>query len=102
MLRSVVEQKRQAELRDALKESLWSAVPGLEDRTGGEANQPLISPALSSPALEPPASSSPAPQAPTPSSPPAPAGEPKEPKANPSSASSAGWTLVIERRPALQ
>jgi phospholipid-binding lipoprotein MlaA len=87
MMRSVVEQKRQAELRDALRESLWSAVPGLEDRSGDEAGQPLVSPALSSPALE------------IPPIPPAPAGEPKQPKTDPSNA---GWTLMIERQPASQ
>jgi phospholipid-binding lipoprotein MlaA len=52
MLRSVVEQKRQAELRQALKESLLSAVPGLEDRSADEAGLLPVSPALTSPALE--------------------------------------------------
>ncbi len=66
MMRSVVEQKRQAELRDALKESLLSALPGFEDRSGGA---PLVSPALSSPALESPALSSPALESPALSSP---------------------------------
>jgi phospholipid-binding lipoprotein MlaA len=81
MLRSVVEQKRQAELRDALKESPLSALPGLEDRSGDAADGPLVSPALSSPALESPA----------------PAGEPKEKPGTELSIS--GWSLVIERRP---
>jgi phospholipid-binding lipoprotein MlaA len=52
MLRSVVEQKRQAELREALKESLLSGLPGLEDRSTDAAGSAPSSPALSSPALE--------------------------------------------------
>src|SRR5215510_11679751 len=81
MLRSVVEQKRQAELRAALRESPLSALPGLEDRSGVEGEPALLSPALSSPALESPALEAPALPAPDPLSPPAvdpkpPAGEP--------------------------
>ena len=45
MLRSVVEQKRQAELRAALRESPLSGLPRL-DRSGPEVDLPLISPAL--------------------------------------------------------
>src|SRR5215831_7789105 len=92
MMRSVVEQKRQAETRDALKESLLSALPGLEDRSGDKADPPLASPALSSPALESPALPSPATGAPLPAPPPAPSGKPKEPGTEPTSW---GWTLVI-------
>jgi phospholipid-binding lipoprotein MlaA len=94
MMRSVVEQKRQAETREALKESLLSALPGLEDRSGDKAGPPLVSPALSSPALESPALSSPATEAPLPAPPPTPLGEPKEHGTEPSGW---GWTLVIER-----
>jgi hypothetical protein len=97
MLRSVVEQKRQAELREALRESLVSALPGLEDRSGEEVGSPLISPALSSPALESPPLSSPALEVPPPPSPPAPTGDTKQPEAH---SSDAGWTLAIERQPA--
>jgi phospholipid-binding lipoprotein MlaA len=96
MMRSVMEQKRQAELRGALKESLLSALPGLEDSSGEEAGSPLVSPVLSSPALESPALPSPVLEAPTPASPPAPAGEAKGPKPE---ASNSGWSLVIERQP---
>ena len=71
MMRSVVEQKRQAELRAALKESPLSALPGLGDDSGAETGSLLISPALSSPALDSPALGSPALQAPDPISPPA-------------------------------
>jgi len=92
MMRSVMEQKRQAETRDALKESLLSALPGLEDRSGDKADPPLASPALSSPALESPALPSPATGAPLPAPPPAPSGKPKEPGTEPTSW---GWTLVI-------
>src|SRR5262249_56831812 len=63
MLRSVVEQKRQAELRAALRESPLSALPGLEDRSGAEGEPALLSPALASPALEQPSFDSPALQA---------------------------------------
>src|SRR5215475_3341578 len=63
MLRSVVEQKRQAELRAALRESPLSALPGLEDRSGVEGEPALLSPALASPALEQPSFDSPALQA---------------------------------------
>src|SRR5262249_15804964 len=84
MMRSVVEQKRQAETRDALKESLLSALPGLEDRSGDNADPPLPSPPLSWP--------SPATGAPLPAPPPAPSGKPKEPGTEPTSW---GWTLVI-------
>lgn len=96
MMRSVVEQKRQAELRDALRESLLSALPGLKDSGGDGAGPALVSPALSSPALESPALSSPALEAPIPSSPPPPAGDPKEPGTEPSNS---GGTLAIERQP---
>jgi phospholipid-binding lipoprotein MlaA len=96
MMRSVVEQKRQAELRDALRESLLSVLPGLKDSDGDGAGPALVSPALSSPALESPALSSPALEAPIPSSPPAPAGDPKEPGTEPSNS---GGTLAIERQP---
>jgi phospholipid-binding lipoprotein MlaA len=96
MLRSVVQQKRQVELREALRESLVSDLPGLEDRSGEEVGSPLISPALSSPALESPALSSPALEAPVPPSPPAPTGDRKQPEAQ---SSDAGWTLAIERQP---
>ena len=95
MMRSVVEQKRQAETREALKESLLSMLPGLEDRSGDKAGPPLGSPALSSPALESPALPPPATGAPLPASPPAPMGEAKELGAEPSGW---GWTLVIERQ----
>jgi phospholipid-binding lipoprotein MlaA len=93
MMRSVLEQKRQAELRGALKESPLSALPGLEDRGADEAGGPLISPALASPALESPALRSPALEAPAPARPPGPAGESKErgaEQANPA------WTLAVE------
>jgi phospholipid-binding lipoprotein MlaA len=96
MMRSVVEQKRRAELRDALRESLLSALPGLKDSGGDEVGPPLGSPALSSPALESPALSSPALEAPLPSSPPAPVGDPKVPGTEPSNS---GGTLAIERQP---
>jgi phospholipid-binding lipoprotein MlaA len=96
MMRSVMEQKRHAELRGALKESLLSVLPGLEDRSGEEAGSPLVSPALSSPALQSPALSSPALEAPIPASPSVPAGEPQEPRPG----SNSGWSLVIERPPA--
>jgi phospholipid-binding lipoprotein MlaA len=101
MMRSVVEQKRQAELRAALKESLVSRLPGLEDRGGDEAGSPLVSPALSSPALESPALESPALpapvlEAPGPASLPAPADEAR--KAGGGSSMS-GWTHVVERQP---
>jgi phospholipid-binding lipoprotein MlaA len=96
MMRSVMEQKRQAELREALKQSLLSALPGLEDPSGDDAGSPLVSPALSSPALQSPASSSSALEAPSPVSPPAPAGELKETGAE---ATNSGWTLAIERQP---
>jgi len=96
MLRSVVQQKRQVELREALRESLVSDLPGLEDRSGEEVGSPLISPALSSPALESPALSSPALEAPVPPSPPAPTGDTKQPEAQ---SSDAGRTLAIERQP---
>ena len=43
MMRSVVEQKRQAELSDALRESPLSALPGLEDRSGGAVANSLLS-----------------------------------------------------------
>jgi phospholipid-binding lipoprotein MlaA len=87
MMRSVVEQKRQAELRAALRESPLSALPGLGDESGAEAG-----PALSSPALDSPALGSPALQTPDPISPPAqkatpPSGEP----------TSLGWIIVITR-----
>jgi phospholipid-binding lipoprotein MlaA len=87
MLRSVVEQKRQAELRAALRESPLSALPGLEDRSEADGAPALLSPALSSPALESPALDSPA--LPAPDFPPAPdakppAGEPR----------SRGWIVV--------
>jgi phospholipid-binding lipoprotein MlaA len=98
MLRSVVEQKRQAELRDALRESLWSAVPGLEDRSSGKAGEALDSPGLSSPTLESPALSSSPLEAPIPPSLPGP-GEPTERKTDPSNA---GWTMAIERQPTPQ
>jgi phospholipid-binding lipoprotein MlaA len=88
MMRSVVEQKRQAELRAALRESPLSALPGLGD-SGAETGSLLISPALSSPALDSPALGSPALQAPDPISPPAPAQ-----KATPTSL---GWIIVIAR-----
>jgi phospholipid-binding lipoprotein MlaA len=94
LMRSVMEQKRQAELRSALKESLLSALPGLED-SGDEAGSPLVSPVLSSPALESPALQSPASEAPIPASPPAPAGQPEEPAGEPEKSA---WTLVIERQ----
>ncbi|HEX6000677.1 MAG TPA: hypothetical protein VFZ16_14975, partial [Hyphomicrobiaceae bacterium] len=114
MMRSVVEQKRQAELRDALKESLLSALPGFEDRSG---DAPLVSPALSSPALESPALESPALESPAldppapkppastssetgavlPAPPPAPAGGSKE--AETTELSISGWTVVIEWDP---
>jgi hypothetical protein len=87
MLRSVVEQKRQAELRAALRESPLSALPGLQDRSGAEGDPALLSPALSSPALEAPALDPPAWQAPdVPAAPDAkpPAGEP----------TSRGWIVV--------
>jgi len=92
MMRSVVEQKRQAELRAALRESPLSALPGLGDESGAETGSPLISPALSSPALDSPALGSPALQTPDPISPPAqkatpPSGEP----------TSLGWIIVITR-----
>jgi phospholipid-binding lipoprotein MlaA len=89
MMRSVVEQKRQAELRAALRESPLSALPGLGDDSGAETSSLLISPALSSPALDSPALGSPALQAPDPISPPAPAQ-----KATPASL---GWIIVITR-----
>jgi phospholipid-binding lipoprotein MlaA len=100
MMRSVVEQKRQAETREALKESLLSALPGLEDRSGEKAGTILVSPALSSPALESPALESPALSspptgAPLAAPPPAPLGEPKQLETEPSGW---GWTLVIERQ----
>jgi phospholipid-binding lipoprotein MlaA len=60
MMRSVVEQKRHAELRGALKESLLSALPGLGDRSAAHVDAPLVSPSLSSPALTSPALQSPA------------------------------------------
>jgi phospholipid-binding lipoprotein MlaA len=84
MLRSVVEQKRQAELRAALRESPLSALPGLEDRSGAEGEPALLSPALESPALE-----APALQAPDPLSPPAP--DPKPPAGEPTPR---GWIVV--------
>ena len=87
MMRSVVEQKRQAELRTALRESPLSALPGLEDRSGTETQSPLLSPALESPALE-----SPALQAPDALSPPAPNG--KSPSVE---ATSPGWIIVITK-----
>jgi phospholipid-binding lipoprotein MlaA len=92
MMRSVVEQKRQAELRAALRESPLSALPGLGDDNSAETGSPLISPALSSPDPESPALGSPALQAPDPISPPAqkatpPSGEP----------TSLGWIIVIAR-----
>ena len=95
MMRSVVEQKRQAETREALKESLLSALPGLEDRSGEKAGTTLVSPALSSPALESPALSSPATGTPLATPPPAPSGEPKQLGTEPAGW---GWTLVIERQ----
>jgi phospholipid-binding lipoprotein MlaA len=91
MMRSVVEQKRQAELRAALKESPLSALPGLGDETGVETGT-LISPALSSPALDSPALGSPALQAPDPISPPAQKATP--PSVEPTSL---GWIIVITR-----
>src|SRR5262249_17885307 len=94
MLRSVVEQKRQAELSAALKESPLSGLPGLEDRSGAETDPSLLSPALSSPALEPPAQGSPALQAPDPISPPAPAEKPSQPATEPPFP---GWVIVISR-----
>jgi phospholipid-binding lipoprotein MlaA len=97
MMRSVIEQKRQAELRGALKQSLLSALAGPEDASGGDAGALLVSPALSSPALQSPASSSPALEGPSPVSPSTPVGELKEPRAE---ATSSGWTLVVERQPA--
>jgi phospholipid-binding lipoprotein MlaA len=93
MMRSVVEQRRQAELRSALKASPLSALPGLEDRGADEAGGPLVSPALSSPALEPPALPSPALEAPIPAGPPAPAGGSKEPGTEPADPA---WTLAVE------
>ena len=92
MMRSVVEQKRQAELRAALRESPLSALPGLGDDNSAETGSPLISPALSSPDPESPALGSPALQAPDPISPPAqkatpPSGEP----------TSLGWIIVIAK-----
>jgi phospholipid-binding lipoprotein MlaA len=98
MMRSVVEQKRQAELHEALKESLLSALPGLEERSGDAPDAPLISPALSSPALESPdlKSPSPGPGPLLPAPPTAPAGEPKDAEAE---LSISGWTVVIERQP---
>jgi phospholipid-binding lipoprotein MlaA len=106
MMRSVVEQKRQAELRDALKESLLSALPGFEDRSGDAPDAPLVSPALSSPALESPALDTPPPKSPTlpapetgellPAPPPAPVGGSKQPATE---LSISGWTLEIEREP---
>jgi phospholipid-binding lipoprotein MlaA len=121
MMRSVVEQKRQGELRDALKESLLSGLPGFEDSSGDAPDAPLVSPALSSPALESPALESPALESPAlespalespapksppspspktgaflPAPPPAPAGGSKEPGTE---LSISGWTPVIEREP---
>jgi phospholipid-binding lipoprotein MlaA len=106
MMRSVVEQKRQAELRGALKESLLSRLPGFEDRSGDAPDAPLVSPALSSPALESPALESPASKSPAvpspetgaflPAPPPAPGGGSKEPGAE---LLISGWTLVIEPEP---
>jgi phospholipid-binding lipoprotein MlaA len=93
MMRSVVEQRRRAELRSALKESPLSALPGLEDRGADEAGDPLISPALSSPALEPPGLPSPALEAPGPARPPVPAVESKEPGAQPANPA---WTLAVD------
>ena len=92
MMRSVTEQKRQAELRAALKESPLSALPGLEDRGEAETGSPLLSPALSSPALETPGLDSPALDAPDAPSPPAApnAKPPEEP-------SPVGWIVVIAR-----
>jgi phospholipid-binding lipoprotein MlaA len=93
MMRSVLEQKRQAELRGALKESPLSALPGLEDRGADEAGGPLISPALSSPALESPALPSPALEEPGPARPPVPAVESKERGAQPANPA---WTLAVD------
>jgi phospholipid-binding lipoprotein MlaA len=92
MMRSVVEQKRQAELRAALRESPLSALPGLGDDSETETGSPLISPALSSPALESPSLGSPALQAPDPTSPPAQNATP--PSDEPTSL---GWIIVIAR-----
>lgn len=94
MLRSVVEQKRQAELSTALKESPLSGLPGLEDRSGAEKDPSLLSPALSSPALESPALEPPAVQAPDPIAPPAPAEKPSQPASEPTFP---GWIIVITR-----
>ena len=92
MLRSVVEQRRQAELRAALKESPLAGLPGLEDRSGAENDLLLISPALSSPALESPALESPALQAPGPTSQPLPVEKPKRTVGEPTFP---GWSIVI-------
>jgi phospholipid-binding lipoprotein MlaA len=94
MLRSVVEQKRQAELRAALRESPLSGLPGLEDRSGPEVDSPLISPALSSPPLQSPALESPVLQAPDLISSPAPAETATQPAGEPTSP---GWIIVITR-----
>jgi phospholipid-binding lipoprotein MlaA len=93
MMRSVLEQKRQAELRSALKESPLSALPGLEDRGADEVGGPLVSPVLSSPALESPALPSPALEAPIPARPPPPGGGSKEPGTEPVNPA---WTLAVE------
>ena len=92
MLRSVVEQKRQGELRDALKESLVSTLPGLEDHADTQPGSPLLSPALSSPALQAPATDLP----PAITAPPGPAEGGTPPEAEPEVP--AGWTVVLERR----
>src|SRR5262245_1403475 len=91
MLLSVVEQKRQGELREALKESLVSTLPGLKDPSDTQAEPPLLSPALSSPALQTPATDLPPPM----STPPVPAEEGNRPAAEP--VAPAGWTIVLER-----
>jgi phospholipid-binding lipoprotein MlaA len=92
MLRSVVEQKRQGELRDALKESLVSTLPGLEDHSDTQPGSPVLSPALSSPALQAPTTDLP----PAIIVPPGPAEGGTQPEAEPEVP--AGWTVVLERR----
>jgi len=94
MLRSVVEQKRQAELRAALRESPLSGLPGLEDRSGAELDSPLVSPALLSPALQSPALGSPVLQAPDAISRPVPAEKEKQPAGEPTALD---WIIVITR-----
>ena len=104
MLRSVVEQKRQAELRAALRESPLSSIPGLEDSSGPEAATPLVSPALMSPALQSPALESPTLQSPALESPAisspalvAPPTPAERPKKQASDRAPTGRSLTIER-----